>query len=196
MVVKWIKANTKACRTHCYGVMTCGDDTGNTSRQLRRVIALTGGHVRATFSVIMPNTYVLMKGFDTDPEDVAEAKLDAAPARVAAIADAIACGFSGDDVVRGRFAWFKSAVIYPWFRRFAMSPKPFHATDDCVGCSICARACPLANITMREGRPSWGDDCALCLRCYHICPRRAVAYGNATRGKSRYSRLMSLFNEK
>lgn len=37
-------------------------------------------------SVIMPNTYVLMKGFDVDTPEVADAKLKAMPDRVAHIA--------------------------------------------------------------------------------------------------------------
>ena len=36
-----------------------------------------------------------------------------------------------------------------------MSPRPFHASDACVGCGICARSCPTGNITMKGGRPAW-----------------------------------------
>ena len=180
-----------------FAVMTCGDDVGNTHKQWRRMCRRRNWTAASAFSVIMPNTYVLMKGFDTDAPEVAEAKLAAAPTRIDAIATHIAAGDCGiDDVVRGRFAGFKSAVIYPWVRRYAMSPRPFRATDDCIGCGICARACPLHNITIKNRRPCWGDDCALCLRCYHICPRRSVAYGNATRGKSRYTAMLHLFNIK
>ena len=128
-----------------------------------------------------------MKGFDVDPEALAREKLEASKQRVAEIARRIKNGETDDDVIKGRFAWFKSNVIYPWFRRFAMSPKPFHATADCTGCGLCSRRCPLGNITMDDSRrPCWGNDCALCLRCYHVCPVAAVQYGKATRGKGRY----------
>ena len=49
---------------------------------------------------------------------------------------------------------------------------------------------------MKGGRPAWSDRCALCLRCYHICPHRAVQYGRATAAKSRYSDLISLTRTK
>lgn len=192
VVARWIASSAPALvqSGDHYAVMTCGDDAGLSAGRWRRLVAAAGGVAAGAFTVIMPNTYVLMKGFDTDPVEVADAKIAAAPARVAEIARSIENRFKGDDVTRGRFAWFKTAVIYPWFVRHAMSPRPFHSTAGCVGCGICARSCPMSNIEMKDSRPAWGGDCAMCLRCYHICPHHAVAYGHATDGKSRYTTLM------
>lgn len=167
-----------------YMVTTCGDDTGLVDRQWRRIMRRRGLDAAGAYSVIMPNTYVLMKGFDVDSPALSQAKVKAAPVRVAEIADAILAGKTGDILDRKSFSWFKTAVIYPWFIRHAMSPGPFHSTAACVGCGACTRACPMANISMSaDGTPRWGGSCALCLGCYHICPQHAVAYGHATDGK-------------
>lgn len=199
VVKKWMDAAAPklgASGRH-YAVMTCGDDAGLAGRMWRRLAAGHGWTPAGEFTVIMPNTYVLMKGFDTDPVEIAEAKLAAAPAAVAKIAEAIGRGTdAGDNTVKGRFAWLKTAVIYPWFVRHAMSPRPFHPDGGCVGCGLCARSCPLGNIRMENRRPCWGDNCALCLRCYHVCPHRAVAYGKATRGKSRHTAMLGLLGLK
>lgn len=168
-----------------YMLTTCGDDMAYADRQWRQLMAARGLDARGAFAVIMPNTYVLMKGFDTDPEALAKAKVEASAAELESIAEAIETD-GADRLVRGRFPWVKSAVIYPWFKRFEMSPRPFHAVNGCIGCSLCARSCPMANIEMVDGRPHWGGDCALCLRCYHVCPRHAVAYGKATAAKGQY----------
>lgn len=168
-------------------VATCGDDAGLTAHQWRKLVSQRGWTPASASTVIMPNTYTLMKGFDVDPEALARKKLEASKERVAEIARQIKANATDDNVTKGRFAWFKSKVIYPWFKRFAMSPKPFHATDSCTGCGLCARRCPLGNITMdNDRRPCWGNNCALCLRCYHICPAASVQYGKATAGKGRY----------
>jgi ferredoxin len=166
-------------------VVTCGDDIGNTHRQWQRLARRRRWSTAGQWSLQMPNTYTLMKGFNVDSTDVARRKLEAAPTRLEHIARAIMADSDEVDVVRGSWAWAKSAIIRPWFARFAMSPRPFHALESCTGCGRCASLCPLGNIAM-DGTPRWGDNCALCLRCYHACPQHAVAYGKATVGKGQY----------
>jgi ferredoxin len=167
-------------------VATCGDDTGLTHLQWRRLMAARGWKAVGAYSVTMPNVYTLMKGFDVDSPQVERDKLARAAVRVTAIAPRIADGERVDDLTVGRWAWLKSRVIYPWFIRFAMSPRPFHSTGSCTSCGRCANCCPAGNITLDDGLPRWGDRCALCLRCYHTCHAHAVAYGKATRGKGQY----------
>ena len=41
---------------------------------------------------------------------------------------------------------------------------------------------------MNQGRPRWDKlKCQLCLQCLHRCPASAIEYGEATRGKARYT---------
>lgn len=178
-------------------VLTCGDDIGNLPRQWKRLLASKGWKIGGVWTVQMPNTYVLMKGFDVDTPEVEKKKLGECPGRVSHISERIKEGSTETDVLGGSWRWIKSSVIYPWFVRFAMSPKPFHADRRCTGCGLCGQECPMHNISMRSVNdlsvsPSWGDNCALCLRCYHNCPANAICYGNATKGKGQYKFRQSL----
>lgn len=191
--IRRVKAGADVSAVPHYMVATCGDDTGRTDRQWESLVRQRGWNPCGAFAVIMPNTYTLMKGFDVDPADVAERKLCKMPEAVRAIAETITTGKTDrhTGLHRGRFARIKSGIIYPWFKRFCMSPDPFHSTGGCTGCGLCARECPMENIKMTgtraEGmRPEWGKNCALCLRCYHICPNKAVAYGRSTQNKGQY----------
>lgn len=174
-----------AMQAQHFMLTTCGDDMAYTDRQWRHLLERRGISCATAFAIEMPNTYTLMKGFDVDAPEVSARKLAASEARLADIAHRIING-GESSLIRGAFAWFKSWVIYPWFKRYAMSSEPFHATGGCTGCGLCVRSCPMSNMTMTAGRPVWGSHCALCLRCYHTCPRHAVAYGKATDGKGQW----------
>lgn len=187
-----------------YMVCTCGDDVGRADDQWRQHIGRRSWIPRGAFSVIMPNTYVCMKGFDVDPEDVAAGKIAAMPGRLDEICGAIGRGFADSDVTRGSWAWMKTNVVYPLFRAFKMSPLPFRADPaTCTRCGLCARGCPTLNISLKKaestetgasvpsGRgalnpPQWGPVCTMCLRCYHNCPVHAISYGKETDGKGQY----------
>lgn len=171
-----------------YMVCTCGDDIGNTHLQWRKLIEARGWQACSAFSVQMPNIYVMLKGFDVDSPDVTQAKLNAMPERVANIADFILCHPDEvkDDVVRGSCPWLKTAVLYPLFRAFFFDHKKFGSTDACIGCGLCARNCPIQNITIENGRPAWREECIMCLRCYHVCPRHAIRWNGQGGKKGQY----------
>lgn len=187
VVVRLMERMRLSAGVPCWLVCTCGDDVGLVPEQWRSLVLGAGGNPLGAFSVEMPNTYVTFPGFDVDSGTVAEHKLQLAPSRIGHVASMIESGFDGDDVVRGRFAWIKSRIVYPWFIRHAMSPVPFFSTDACVGCGRCVRQCPMHNVELTADRcPVWGKDCAFCLRCYHTCPHHAVGYGRFTKGKGQY----------
>lgn len=168
-------------------VCTCGDDVGRTDDQWRKHLGRRGWTPRGAFSVTMPNTYVCMKGFDTDPADIEAGKLAAMPKRLERIIREIDRGFADGDLVRGSWAWWKTNLVYPLFRAFKMSPLPFKADPaKCTSCGLCARNCPMLNIKLADGHPQWGPACTMCLRCYHYCPVNAISYGKETAGKGQY----------
>ena len=174
-------------KTYLWAACTCGDEAGVAMKRLDRFIQRSRGRgVDAIWSVIMPNTYVLLPGFDVDSEAVEEQKLSEAPARLDRIALQIKNRESGIyDVKEGSLPALRSA-IFPLFVKWGMSPKRWHVSDACIGCGKCERICPAKNITMSEERPKWGDNCYSCCACYHCCPMQAISYANFTKGKSQY----------
>lgn len=164
-------------------VVTCGDDIGMLPSMFRREITARGLLAGAVFSVTMPNTYVMMKGFDTDSTQIARQKIDNSSKRVEEIAvkiDKGECQADNDMVVKGSFARLKTTLIYPFFTRFEMSPKGFSVDKGkCIHCGKCEKICPMANINLEaDGCPTWGTKCAFCTACYHVCPMHAIDWKN------------------
>ena len=187
IVLDFIRMMQMQAPDYLYFVCTCGDDTGKTNRIFTQVIEKKGWHCQAGYSITMPDTYVCLPGFDIDGEDELKRKTENAFARVEFIADELKQRVKHDkyNCLEGAFPNVKTYVLGGLFRKFLMSPKPFHATDACVSCGLCEKRCPVHNIKV-EGKPQWGEDCTMCLACYHACPEHAIQYGGRTKGKGQY----------
>jgi len=73
--------------------------------------------------------------------------------------------------------------------------KKFFADGRCDSCGICAKVCPVDNIKMLKGKPSWNHKCQQCMACLHWCPKEAIQYGKMTRGRRRYHHPLIKLNE-
>ncbi len=170
---------------YVFSTATCGDDTGNSLKVLRKSLQKRALVLNAGFSVRMPNNYVFM--MDVDPERLKHEKLEAAEQEIDRICGAIAERRAVDrDRLALRFPGLKTALVNPLFNNFAIHPRKFFADDKCTGCGICEKVCSNDNIRV-SGRPVWGNRCSQCFACLHYCPAKAVQYGRGTYKKGRYT---------
>ncbi len=165
---------------------TCGDETGNAHKMFKSVLKKRNLILKGVWSVIMPNTYVLLPGFDIDSETVRKEKINNAPTAIIKIANKIRCKDWDEDVTIGSYPVVKTKLIYPLFKRWGISPRKWKANNCCIGCASCSKACPVNNIKMSDSKPQWGTVCTSCMACYHVCPEHAVEYGHVTRNKGQY----------
>lgn len=164
----------------CFGVCTCGSEAGHAMRKLAQLYPL-----QSSYSLVMPNNYII--GAEADSEAVIQQKLNTAHTEIETMSQEILQRKPVCRVEEGSAAGLKSSLVNFGFNRFARSTKPFHVDSSCNGCGLCARNCPAATISLRDGRPVWGKACYQCLRCLNECPRQAIQYGNSTQGKARYT---------
>lgn len=173
---------------YVYVVTTCGDDTGRMMYRFRKGLhKCLGLSLKSAWAVQMPNTYVCLPGFDVDSTEVQNKKMGIVPQNIQDIAASIVHRECGVWKVRpGMFPYAKTYLLGYTFRRWLMSPKPFHAVPDCVSCGKCEHVCPLHNIHLRDNHPVWDNNCTMCLSCYHHCPCHAIRYGYQGASKGQY----------
>ena len=188
IVMEFIKkiSFTNYNNQYIFFICSCGDEVGLTQKIMNEIVCKKEWRWNAGFSIIMPNNYVSLPGFDTDPKELEQKKLDNSVVEIKRINEILANRTENCfECKKGSFAFLKSRIINPLFNKYQVTAKPFHVTDDCISCGLCEKHCPMHNVKV-EGKPVWGDNCTSCLACYHICPRHAIHYGKATLKKHQY----------
>lgn len=91
----------------------------------------------------------------------------------------------------GKPIWLKIAGVdepteLSFLESRQLMDRAFRADANCNGCGICARVCPVSNITMVADRPVWQHHCEQCFACLQWCPQEAIQFGSNTSGGKRY----------
>ena len=181
----WIRSsNFKAVRRIWY-VMTCGDQIGGADKYNARLSKDLGCQHMGTAEIIMPENYIAM--FNAPFEEESRKIIAAAKGVIDKAGWLIALG-EPIPPARQALVWkIGSTVFNPAFKALFIKDKAFVAGSGCAGCGLCVEKCPLNNISLVGGKPSWGGNCTHCMACICYCPEEAIEYGSASKGKFRYS---------
>ncbi len=64
--------------------------------------------------------------------------------------------------------------------------KRYKVSDNCNGCGVCKKICPVSAIVIKDRRPVFSEKCEHCQACINICPLRAIQFGRVKFGSPGY----------
>jgi len=175
--------------SYVFVVLTSGGFPGRALREARRRLRRSGRVPDAVFALTMPGNYVAM--YDARSSEAAASLIARARASMERVAHTVRDRATAT-AHESPGAWIASALFAGTFGRlFAATchgqDRRFYATDACTRCGLCARACPVGNIDLVDGRPRWQRRCEQCFACIHWCPAQAIQIrGKATTRRGRY----------
>jgi ferredoxin len=73
--------------------------------------------------------------------------------------------------------------------------EKYYTNENCNGCGICEKICPVDNIKIVNEKPEWQHKCQMCTACLHYCPQIAIEWGEYSVGRDRYQNYYVKLNE-
>lgn len=167
-----------------YLVLTCGLNTANAAGIFEKQL---GHYLNAIYAVKMVDTYVPLHKIPKSQE--IKIIMEKAQKDISKIKEQIQTKCTGDfNLYKGICPILMSQILYPFYLK-GRKTKKFFTTDKCNGCGKCSKECIRGVISIVDKKPVWKEEqCELCLKCLHQCPKEAIEYGNNTKNKGRYKK--------
>ena len=184
VVSNWLESVKLEGSRDIYFVVTCGSESYNADKYLKKLCLNKGFNYRGVAEVIMPGNYIIM--FDSPTQTVIDENYLQAPKTLENIAYYIVNNKTFPKFKINFVGKFMSSIVNSVFYPMFVNDKKFVVNDNCISCRKCEDNCPLGNIRIVDGKPTWNGNCTQCMACISNCPVNAIEYGKSTVGKKKY----------
>ncbi|MBR5088030.1 MAG: EFR1 family ferrodoxin [Ruminiclostridium sp.] len=170
-IVKDFIAKAAFDTNYLYLVLTYGNRHGGAAELADEFAKSVGKHFDYINVLLMVDNW--LPGFDMDeqrtidkhiPEQLAAIRLDIAERKqfISAVTD-------NDREVHKEYLRRVSELPADTFK------KLYRITDECIGCGICTKVCPMGCFSLNGQHAEWDNEkCITCMACAHACPETAI----------------------
>lgn len=167
-------------------VFSGGGELGTGIQSVKKLFKTQGLHLNALFNISMPSNYA---PYGCPEANEVKNLLNSVDEKIEAIEKVVKARREHRDSNNTNF--FKShifpGVLYRLgYKRIKEFDGNFYANDDCNGCGICKKVCPVNNINILDDKPAWNHNCQQCFACLQWCPKESIQYGKRTVVVNRY----------
>ena len=194
LVYDFVKKLKTSDSTYIFAVCTYGIMPLNTMKKLEKILLLNDKKLSGGFTVKMPHNGL---GYSKIPIEKQKKMFREFDSKSEVIVDYVTSKKQGvieKSSILDRFIlvgifimlmpnilpMLKQALLKGW------NSLGFYADEKCNSCRVCEKICPVSNIKMVEGKPSWEDNCLSCFACIHWCPQKSIQIANLTKKMHRY----------
>lgn len=185
-LAKYLKQQTFTGSREVYFIFTSGGYAGISGQLAKAMVRKKKMKYLGHAEFKMPRNYVANDHYPMLPaEQVQERILNSCRHLEEVVAD-----IQAGRKLKARHVWLLETIITvpfnPVWSKLKYKTDDFYVTEGCVGCGRCERLCPLNNISLKERKPVWGQECTHCMACIANCPTEAIEYGTISQTKEKY----------
>lgn len=174
---------------YIFAIATYGQNIGRFDKFIEKALNENNMNLNSAFSLNMPNNYIII--WNKEKQDECLLKANKRLDYISNIIKKRENIFDVKTVINGiespeGTAEDTAISMNAWFNSTLSDVSQFYVTDDCIGCKLCSEVCNGQTLTYDNEKPVWGDKCTKCLACLHICPQRAIQFGEITETTGRY----------
>lgn len=184
IVEKWIRRTPFKDVTEVYFIMDCGENIGNAGYYNKKLCKDKKFNYKGTMEIVMPENYLAL--FDTPEDDEAQSIIEQAEPVIKQTAVYIHQHLPFPQMSLHLQDKLRSSIVNTVFYPLFVKADDFYSTNECIGCGLCKKFCPLHNIHIQDHHPIWGKQCTHCMACIARCPKKAIEYGKKSKEKNRY----------
>ena len=169
---------------YLYFISTYGTTPGASGYMADR--AIRGREIDAFYSVKMPDTWTPI--FDLSSSEKIAVFTKNTEAEINGIIGKVEERFRNKHMTPHTPPFITDMIAQPIYNKRARCTSNFEVKDNCIGCGLCAKKCPVQAIEMQDKKPVWiKEKCVMCLGCLHRCPKFAIQYGKNTEKHGQYT---------
>lgn len=185
IVMRFIENLEIPANIYVFTVVTRGfPPMGGAIKHLDKILKKKGNRLHLGLYLDMPSNDLIL--FGTFKDKKKEQMLEKAAKTIPVIVSKI--NNYEQILSKEPFAFLRRFRHTSFLKRLKQTDAHYWVKDNCNGCSLCQKICPVGNITIKDNKPIWSctQICQECEGCINYCPLKSIEYGKKSKKWERY----------